>query len=285
MARRGGGRYLSSNRSYRSGRSVGVERALQHIEDARVLSEELGGTDKDVKAYFFSLSEEEISSLLVEYGTRYGDPAREYAFNTLGQWKSGRVKMSGTVAERLFNLLPPRMPIGVKYKLTENLWEHFGPKSKKRLRIGLDADLGSTVEAVQAHFEEVVLQHRIPDQLERRFNWLASGDVEVKQHLLNHLRSQERLLLSEGARLQLPVMIDHLKQDNEALTTRVSQMLKIGKHELELLIDPDAEGCRLEEWTPPTRPRTETSSGGGINWGFLIIAGLLIWALTKCSGQ
>jgi hypothetical protein len=262
-----------------------MERALQHIEDARVLSEELGGTDKDVKAYFFSLRDEEMGSLLEEYATRYGDPAREYAVNTLGQWKSGRVKMSGTVAERLFNLLPPRMPIGVKYKLTENLWEHFGPKSKKRLRIGLDADLGSTVEAVQAHFEEVVLQHRIPDQLERRFNWLASGDVEVKQHLLNHLRSQERLLLSEGARLQLPVMIDHLKQDDEALTTRVSQMLKIGKHELELLIDPDAEGCRFEEWTPPTRPRTETSSGGGINWGFLIIAALLIWALAKCSGQ
>lgn len=285
MARRGRGSYRSSNRSYRSGRSVGMERALQHIEDARVLSEELGGTDKDVKAYFFSLPDEEMGSLLVEYGTRYGDQAREYAFNTLGQWKSGRVKMSGTVAERLFNLLPPRMPIGVKYKLTENLWEHFGPKSKKRLRIGLDADLGSTVEAVQTHFEEVVLQHRIPDQLERRFNWLASGDVEVKQHLLNHLRSQERLLLSEGARLQLPVMVDHLKQDNEALTTRVSQMLKIGKHELELLIDPDAEGCRLEEWTPPARPRTETSSGGGINWGFLIIAAFLIWALAKCSGQ
>ena len=285
MARRGRGSYRSSNRSYGSGRSVGMERALQHNEDARVLSEELGGTDKDVKAYFFSLRDEEMGSLLEEYATRYGDPAREYAVNTLGQWKSGRVKMSGTVAERLFNLLPPRMPIGVKYKLTENLWEHFGPKSKKRLRIGLDADLGSTVEAVQAHFEEVVLQHRIPDQLERRFNWLASGDVEVKQHLLNHLRSQERLLLSEGARLQLPVMIDHLKQDDEALTTRVSQMLKIGKHELELLIDPDAEGCRFEEWTPPTRPRTETSSGGGINWGFLIIAALLIWALAKCSGQ
>lgn len=285
MARRGRGSYRSSNRSYRSERSVGMERALQHIEDARVLSEELGGTDKDVKAYFFSLPVEEMGSLLEEYATRYGDPAREYAVNTLGDWKSGRVKMSGTVAERLFNLLPPRMPIGVKYKLTENLWEHFGPKSKKRLRIGLDADLGSTVEAVQAHFEEVVLQHRIPDQLERRFNWLASGDVEVKQHLLNHLRSQERLLLSEGARLQLPVMMDHLKQDDEALTTRVSQMLKIGKHELELLIDPDAEGCRFEEWTPPTRPRTETSSGGGINWGFLIIAALLIWALAKCSGQ
>jgi hypothetical protein len=79
-------------------------------------------------------------------------------------------------------------------------------------------------------------------------------------------------------------MINHLKQDDEALTTRVSQMLKIGKHELELLIDPDAEGCRFEEWAPPTRRRSETSSGDGINWTFWIIATLLAWALVKCSG-
>lgn len=114
---------------------------------------------------------------------------------------------------------------------------------------------------------------------------LASGDVEVKQQLLNHLRSHERLLLSEGARLQLPAMIDHLQQDDQGLTTRVSQTLKIGKHELELLIDPDAQGHRFEEWTPPARPLSATSSGGGINWGFWIMAALAVWVLVMCSGS
>ena len=37
------------------------------------------------------------------------------------KWRTGRVQMSGMVAERLFNLLPPRMPLGVKYKLVEGL--------------------------------------------------------------------------------------------------------------------------------------------------------------------
>lgn len=33
---------------------IGLERALQHIREGEELSRELGGTDKDVKQYFFS---------------------------------------------------------------------------------------------------------------------------------------------------------------------------------------------------------------------------------------
>ena len=38
-------------------RNYGQERALQHIQEAKDLSRELGGTDEDVKSYFFSLVE------------------------------------------------------------------------------------------------------------------------------------------------------------------------------------------------------------------------------------
>ena len=54
--------------------------------------------------------------------------------------------MAGQTAERLFKLLPPRMPLQAKYKLTEGLWKHFGPSSRKRLRIGLDARLEDVLE-------------------------------------------------------------------------------------------------------------------------------------------
>ena len=229
---------------------AGAEAARRHIEAARELSRELGGTDQDVKRYFFDLPPRELSAILNEYGRRYGSSAKSYAEQTMPKWRSGRTQMSGMVAERLFNLLPPRMPLSAKYKLTENLWEHFGPRSKKRLRIGLDAAVGDAVDAVRAHFDEVVLHYKIPPELERRFDWLAAGDVSIKQELLNHLRSKERLLLSEGARIQLPVMVGHMRDDRTALTSRMAQTLKIGKHELELLVDPKAQGVNLEEYTP-----------------------------------
>ena len=102
--------------------------------------------------------------------------------------------MSGLVASRLYSLLPPRMPLEAKYKLTEVLWRHVGPSSKKTLRVGSDASIDAIVEIASKHIDEVVTEYKIPDKLERRFEWLSSGDVEVKQRLLIHLRMMEKAL-------------------------------------------------------------------------------------------
>jgi hypothetical protein len=232
-----------------SGRSEGLERALQHIEDAKRLSKELGGVDADVKRYFFSLDQARLSALLQEYGRAYGSSAQAYAEATMSKWQAGQVQMSGTVAERLFNLLPPRMPYSDKYRLTESLWRHVGPSSRRRLRVGLDAETSEVARLACAHLEEVVVGYRIPEPLERRFEWLSSGDVQVKQQLLNQLREQERGLLTEGLRSQVPLMIEHLNGRAGQLTTRLAQVVRIGKHELEVVIDPKAFGAKLEDWS------------------------------------
>lgn len=263
--------------SYGGGRSDGYERARQHIEDAQRLSRELGGTDVDVKRYFFSLPPNQLDAVLIEYGERFGSQPEEYARNTMPTWKSGKVKMSGTVAERLFKLLPPRMPLGKKYELTESLWSHFGPRSKKRLRIGIAADVNLAFVEIDRHIEEVVTAHHIPQEMEARFEWLAQGDVNLKQQLLNHLRGLERKLVSDGARLQLPVMIEHLKSNAGTLTHRMTQTLKIGKHELELLIDREFDGVALEEWKPPLSPAKTATGGNGWTIWLLVIAAIIFW--------
>lgn len=256
------------------GRDYGRERALQHIEDAKRLSHELGGTDEDVKRYFFSLPGSELTIILAEYGRRYGSQAREYASDTMHKWRTGQTKMSGTVAERLFNLLPPRMPLSEKYKLTEGLWHHFGPSSKRVMRVGLDADLEQVIELARRHIDEVVTQYRIPEQIERRFNWLAAGDVGVKQELLNHLRSMERTMVVEAARAQMPVLLEHIKGQHGGRTSRLAQVVKVGKHELELLIDKTVSGVRLE--APGYRTPSAANSGGGGKLALIVIAGLVL---------
>lgn len=265
-----------AKRSY-SNRDYGHERALQHIEDARRLSHELGGTDEDVKRYFFSLPSSELASILTEYGRRYGSQAQEYASNTMYKWRTGQTKMSGIVAERLFNLLPPRMPLSEKYKLTEGLWRHFGPSSKRVMRVGLDADLEQVVQLARQHIDEVVTQYRIPEQIERRFNWLSAGDVGVKQELLNHVRSMERTMVVEATRVQMPVLLEHIKGQYGGRTSRLAQVLKVGKHELELLVDKSASGVRIEEPTYRVVSNGSTSYGGGI-WVVAIVVALIIFA-------
>jgi hypothetical protein len=236
-------------RTPRYERSIGLERAKAHIEAARQLSMELGGTDRDVKTYFFGLPASEVRAILEEYGRKYGLQAKEYAQETIPKWRTGRVHMSGLVASRLYSLLPPRMPLEAKYKLTEALWRHVGPSSKKTIRVGSDASVDIIVGVAAKHVDEVVTVYKMPDDLERRFDWLSSGDVEIKQKLLNHLRMMEKALVVDALRAQLPVLVDHLNSPNGKLTHRLAQVAKIGKHELEILLDRNSTGVRLEETT------------------------------------
>jgi hypothetical protein len=249
----------------------GRERARQHIEDAQHLSRELGGMDEDVKRYFFALSSSQLEEVLKDYGARYGSSAQRYAANTIEKWRSGAVYMSGTVAERLFKLLPPRMPLAVKYQLTEGLWKHVGPSSKKTIRVGLNATIGEIIQVTWSHIEEVVVQYRIPEQLEKRFTWLSSGDVLVKQDLLNHLRQMEKELVVRAAQKKMPILMEHLRADFSGYTTRLAQVLTVGKHELELLLDRHASGARLEAWSPPTIAKISPSNARSLAWLWWII--------------
>jgi hypothetical protein len=171
------------------------------------------------------------------------------------------------------------MPLASKYKLTEGLWKHVGPSSKKRLRVGLEMDLETVLTAIRNHIEEVVVNYRVPENLERRFNWLAAGDVSVKQQLLNHLRQMEKSHVVEGARLQLPVMLEHLRSEDGSHTHRLTQTLKVGKHELEILLDRNFSGVGLEEWTPSSRLSGSATSGCFSStwfWWVLVAVGLYL---------
>lgn len=261
-------------RRYRS--RGGTARALQHIEEARRLSFELGGTDQDVKRYFFSLPGGDLRQILEVYGKKHGRAARAWAEKTLPKWRSGRVKMSGVVASRLFNLLPPRMPPSAKYALVENLWQHFGPSSRKRLEVGTDADLDQVIEVVRAHIEEVVINYKIPANLERRFEWLSAGDVHIKQDLLNHFRNCEKSLVLKGVSAQIPVMLEHIHSDYGRYTRRLAHVLKVGKHELEVMVNRKTSGVVL------TDPPWFGSRRVDLRWIWLLVgAGLLLYSLLR----
>jgi|SaaInlV_120m_DNA_4_1040238.scaffolds.fasta_scaffold07607_3 hypothetical protein len=270
------GRYRGSsrNRSYGS-RSVGREKALEHIREAEALSRELGGTDKDVKEYFFSLSNNQFQDILNIYEQQHGKQARDYAEKTLLKWKSGKVHMSGMVAERLFSLLPPTMPIESKFKLTESLWKHVGPSSSKTYYIGLDVDVEEISQRVKKHLSEVVTHYEIPSTMELRFNWLSQGDIEIKQQLLNYFRQQEKTLLSNALSTQLPVLLNHLQSDKGNLTTHTAQVLKVGKHEVRVEINEQVNGVSE---TAPARPDSQ-SNNSWIWWIIGII--ILLFFLNK----
>lgn len=276
MARRynryGGHRY--------SGRTPnpGLERALQHIEDARELTAQLGGTDEDVKSYFFNLPPRELAFILDEYGKRHGQPARVYAEETMDQWRSGAREMSGMVAARLFGLLPPRMPTDKKYELVENLWRRLGPRSFRVFTLGYNVPTDLVVATVRDSLLGQVRSFTIPSQLENRFEWLAAGDVTVRQQLLNHLQDMEKNAILAGVSIQVPVILQHLNSSEGQTTQSAAQEIKIGNHAVRLEFRRGHDGI-TEGSLPPPRIRTGSNDGSYIGWVMAGVAVLLAFLL------
>jgi hypothetical protein len=159
-----------------------------------------------------------------------------------------------------------------------------GQAQKKMVRIGLDADIDALCDAVRRHIEDVVVNYKIPQNLERRFEWLSAGDVNVKQQLLNHFQQMEKSLVVEGARAQIPVMLEHLRSDASRHTHRLAQVLRIGKHELEILVDRDSSGVVLMEPSVLERASAAVAPAGASRfwWIWWLIAGAaLLYLLSR----
>lgn len=220
--------------------------ALQHIEEAEELSEELGGTDDDVKEYFFSLTAEQLTPILAEYGDKFGTNARDYATKTLPMWKSGRRRMSGLVAHRLFSLLPRFMPIEKKFGLVKSLWEQKCPCSEKTFYVGRDADHDRLVELVKEHLSTVVRDYSIPETIVNRFSWLAQDDVDLQQKLHNYFLQLHREVVTEAVRDRIPRLLKQLRA-SATLHQSLTQVVEVASHVVRLEFTSEVSGITSEK--------------------------------------
>ena len=208
----------------------------------------MGGIDAGVKAYFFSLADGELDTILTAYGCRYGSSKEEYARQAFPRWRRGTTKMSGLVAKRLFDFLPPTMPLKRKFELAENVWRHFGPRSHYSYVVGPNASVGAVADQVAARLDEVVTHYSIPENVQNRFKWLSAGDVQLQEKLLNHFRQMEKTLAIEKVNLELPVLQRQVS-DHGVVTSRAKSVVQVHKHDVELWVDSNL-GDEIHEGKP-----------------------------------
>jgi hypothetical protein len=269
-------RYRGS-RSYRA-RNYGMEAALRHIEEARSFSREVGGTDEDVKGYFFALSGRALDEMFSAYGRTYGSQKEAYARNTYEKWKRGSTEMGGVTAKRLFDLLPPRMPFAKKLELAGNLWRHYGPSSKHSFTVGPAADTASVMRAIQAKVHAAVQNYVIPEQLRNRFDWLSGGDVNVKEQLLNHFREAERDIALTSLGDRIPVLQRQMREaPGQTISLRTD--LTVHRHAVEVWVD-ERLGDTFREGVPASRAGTSS----GMGW-IIALAIALIILLAMIAGH
>lgn len=264
------------SRSY----NAGYERAKQHIEDAKRLTYELGGTDTDVKKWFFSLNSSQRETIFKKYGQKYGEPKEEYARIAYPEWKSGKTKMSGLVAERLFNLLPPLMPVKDKYALVESLWNHVGPKKKVLIKAGVKASTMLVIDQVKKEVSKLTTEWAVPDQMTKRFKWLAQNDSAVYQQLLSYIKQREKELGEAVLTDQIPELKAKFSNDISETTSRISYIIDVGKQMVELRMEGSGENIDVVDWYPAGRKGSGVFSDGGNWWIWLIIGAIVLYFFT-----
>lgn len=272
--RRSYGRY-----GYAHHRTAGQAAAIKHIEEARSFEREIGGSVKDVKKYFFELDRPSLNKLFFAYGKQYGSSVESYARATFPKWKSGTTEMSGLVAKRLFDFLPPMMPPAVKLQLAENVWRHFGTRSSHYFTVGPAADATAVMDAIQAKFDEYIVDHNIPQNVKNRFNWLSAGDVQVKEALLNHFRQLDRKIAATSLREQLPVLQQQM-HNYAGHTTSIKTSIVIHNHSFEIAVDKGLGNSFREG-----RPQRVNPLGSNPTAIWLIVAAAVIFMFFLLSGH
>ncbi len=254
---------------------AGQEAARRHIKEAKDFTAELGGTDQDVKAYFFGLSGSDLDVILSAYGAEFGKSAESYAREALPKWRSGAKKMSGLVAKRLFGFLPARMPLGKKYELAENIWKHFGPSSSHTLTVGPTADVGAVAKLVADKLDGDVTTYSVPENVGNRFKWLSDGDIGIHEQMLNHFRQQEKQLAVSKVTAELPILQRQMC-DTSVHTHKASTTIQIHKHTISIHLDKSL-GDRVVEGY---RGKGGSGSGGTI-WIWIAIIVVVLFLMTR----
>lgn len=268
----------------RTGVNVGLEAAKKHIDEAQQLSIQLGGTDKDVKAWFFNLPPHKLEDVFERYSSAYGKVAGDYARSTFGDWKSGRRQMSGVVASRLFNLLPPIMPLETKFKLVESLWSHVCPSKKRLIVAGASTPIEEIIDTVMTEVRTLATNWEIPEAMQNRFRWLAQQDSVTYQKLLQHIKEMEKKLGESILKDQIPILKNKFDTDLSETTSRISYVINVGKQSVELRLVNGSVPLSAKDWVPADARAhvNKTSEYNGIPvWVWVILVILVLFFLSN----
>lgn len=262
-------------------RFSGKDYAKLHIQEAETFYNEVGESAELIKKYFFNLSKSELTRVLNRYESEYGSSARGYAESAISSWRTANVRMSGMIAKRLFAIIPPLMPPDDKYKLTEILWRRYAPGSKKYLYIGLDVEPEEAYKLVEDYFFHKATLHKIPPQLEQRFDWLSENDVLAKQDLLNHFMESQKSLGFEKLRLELPLLRKNVEADAAGHILHLSHTVQVGNHDLHVILDRRRTGASFSDSPAPLMRKPAPAP---LFLGAAAILVILFWIFSR-SGQ
>jgi hypothetical protein len=218
----------------RCGHTIPTENAVQAKPEQAVIpcpsdykyymSSSIGGIDDDVKQIFLNLPLEKLILVFRLYGQRYGVGAQSYAQSTYYSWRSGRVRMSGMVAGRLLNLVPPVLDPAQRFELVKKVRNAHLRKERKQISCH-PTDWRHKVAPIVAQFIATSQNVKIPQYVLDLVCWLADGDAAAAQRLLAAAEQEEAAVRLHFLEAEFK-RIDFMLQNIEA-TKRISHTIEL----------------------------------------------------------
>jgi hypothetical protein len=179
-------------RGYRRRSNSGSYWACQNVSERSQLSIVAGGIDKDIEKIFLNLPAHKLEAVLIRYGREHGNSALSYARNTYYSWNSGKVTMSGKVAERLLNLVPAVLDSDTRFDLVKKLREAHQAKINKTVRCE-PHEWRTKVAPEVSELLASSSRFQLPASAVSRIRWLADGDSQAAQQLLAAAEEEEAI--------------------------------------------------------------------------------------------
>ena len=166
----------------------------------------VGGFDEDVLEKFYSLTPDQLARLFNIYSDEYGSGPAAYARKTFPDWQSGATRPSAQTINRLLDSLPQVLNFDGKCELLRKLRERHRKPEHHKIKVKADDWKEQVVPLVKAIIQRAYTAN-LPEVVERRLTWLASGDMQAARAILSHSQAVEgavvvRLLQDEMRNLE-----------------------------------------------------------------------------------
>jgi len=191
-----------------------------------MVSKRFGGLDDDVREIFFALSADDLERLFRRYEAVCGHAKRQYAERVYQKWRSGEVRMSGLVSERLLGFLPPMLPLQAKYDLVEKLWVRMQAKETVTICIRPDTGYQKALDLVKSTAREK-MKTEIPNAVRARLGWLSSDDTYLAEDMVKQMFARISEILRREAEIQIRDLFNRFERER-GLSFDASKEIALG---------------------------------------------------------
>ncbi|MFT3882143.1 MAG: hypothetical protein QM703_21130 [Gemmatales bacterium] len=207
-----------------------------------------GGIDEDIKQVFFCMAPNILSQIFKDYKAQHGEKKAEYARRAYTSWKSGEVKMTGQICERLLNIVPSYLDFATKYDLLGKLWRK---QNNTLFTITLNPYYGieSAVAILNQSFANLKGSN-IPDAVLARLDWLSDGDGVAAQALYGEMLEREFVLTQENLHHEISTMFKLYQDVPTTLRVTATQSLQVPGGKVLITLSPNYNKYP-PGWIPP----------------------------------